>query len=343
MKIPHLKALACAFAAAVALTGCGTTDPVTQAGKAGPGAGQALPGIEEIRAIAEEGFVYGFPLVENYAVMHDFVLDRNSPQWKAPFNGLHHEHRVFTYQDTMIVTPNSDTPYSMSWLDLRAEPVVISVPAVSSPRYYSVMLNDGNTHNYGYIGSRTTGTEAGSYLVAGPRWKGPTPSGIKKVFQSGTDFSLVIFRTQMFDAGDMDNVVKVQSGYKVQPLSAFLKQPAPQAPAAIVWPKIDKDLARTRFFEYLDFVPQFAPPGPEEEGIRARLARIGVGPGRKFAFEDLPADHKAAALLAMQEGEKRVERKVDSIGTSTNGWRVAAAFGDRSFYKGDWLLRAAAA
>ena len=70
-------------------------------------------------------------------------------------------HRVFTYEDTAVVTPNSDTPYSMLWLDLRAEPMVISVPAVEKERYYSVQMIDGNTYNYGYIGSRATGTRGG--------------------------------------------------------------------------------------------------------------------------------------------------------------------------------------
>jgi hypothetical protein len=217
------------------------------------------------------------------------------------------------------------------------------VPAVDRKRYYSVMLNDGNTFNYGYIGTRATGSDAGNYLVAGPRWKGETPKGIDKIFQASTDFSLAIFRTQLFDAKDMDNVVKVQAGYKVQPLSAFLNQPAPPAAPAIDWPKIDKELVKTNFFEYLDLALQFAPPGPEEEAIRARLASIGVGPGRKFAFKDLSAEHKAAIMLGMKEGEKKVEEKVAAIGKSVNGWHVGSAFGNRAFYNGDWLLRAAAA
>ena len=152
---------------------------------------------------------------------------------------------MFTYKDTAIITPNSDTPYSLAWLDLRAEPIVLSVPAVEKKRYYSVMLNDGNTFNYGYIGSRATGNEAGDYMVVGPRWKGETPPGIKKVFHSTTDFSLAAYRTQLFDPSDMPNVIKVQDGYKVQPLSAFLKQPAPAAAPAIIWPKIDKEMVKT--------------------------------------------------------------------------------------------------
>jgi hypothetical protein len=332
------------FAAMVLVGGCGgKDDAVTQAAKKDAAAGLPVPGITEVKAIAEEGFVYGLPIVMNYAVMYDFVIDRKSGEWKAPFNEISNEHRVFTYQDTTIVTPNSDTPYSMAWLDLRAEPVVLSVPAIDPKRYYSVMLNDGNTFNYGYIGSRATGSGSGDYLIAGPRWQGETPAGVRKVFRSSTDFSLAIFRTQLFDAKDMDNVVKVQSGYRVRPLSAFLGQTAPPAAAAVDWPRIDKELVKTGFFEYLDFALQFAPPGPEEGAIRAKLASIGIGPGRKFAFKDLSVEHKAAIALGMKEGEKKVEEAAAAIGKVVNGWQVGSAFGDRAFYDGDWLRRAAAA
>ncbi len=109
--------------------------------------------------------------------MYEYAVDRNSGQFKAPFNQIKNEAHVFTYKDTAIVTPNSDTPYSFVWMDLRAEPIVLSVPAVDPKRYYSVMLCDGNTYNYGYIGSRATGSEAGDYMVVGPDWKGATPPG----------------------------------------------------------------------------------------------------------------------------------------------------------------------
>lgn len=231
----------------------------------------------------------------------------------------------------------------MAWLDLRAEPVVISVPAVDPKRYYSVMLNDGNTFNYGYIGTRTTGSGAGNYLVAGPGWKGETPSGIRKVFKSTTWFSLAIFRTQLIHPDDMGNVEKVQAGYKVQPLSAFAKQPAPPAASNVEWPKIDKELVKTNFFEYLDLALQYAPPSPEETAIRAKLASIGVGPDKKFSFKDLSLEHKAEILLGMKEGERKVEEAVNKLGKSINGWHVASAFGDRAFFNGNWMLRAAAA
>ena len=330
--------------AATLLIGCNKKgDAISTAEQADKKAGVAAPSIEETKAIAEEGFIYGLPIVMNYAVMNEFCVDKNSSQYKGPFNEINNEARVFTYKDTAVVTPNSDTPYSMLWLDLRAEPMVIAVPAVAKERYYSVQMIDGNAYNYGYIGSRATGPEAGDYLVVGPDWKGETPAGIKKVFQSTTPFSLTIFRTQLFNAEDMPNVVKVQAGYRAQPLSAFLKQPAP-APA----PKIDFLPATTagikaNFYEYLDAALQFVPPSPESNEIRAKLASIGIGPGKTFEFKDLSLEHKAAVLLAMKEGDDKVDKYLATGFQDINGWKVGAIFGDRAFYNGDWLKRAAAA
>jgi hypothetical protein len=196
-------------------------------------------------------------------------------------------------------------------MDLRAEPIVLSVPAVAPPRYYSVMLCDFNTYNYGYFGSRTTGNDAGSYMVTGPDWQGETPKGIKKVFRSSTQFSLAAYRTQLLNADDMDNVKQVQSGYKVQTLSAYLNQPAPPPAPSIDFPAFNKEMVKTHFFDYLDFILQFIPPAPEEQDIRAKLATIGVG--------------------------------MANFGTEINGWNVASIFGDRDFYNGDWLKCAAAA
>ena len=227
----------------------------------------------------------------------------------------------------------------MLWLDLRAEPIVISVPAIDPKRYYSVMLCDGNTYNYGYIGSRATGSDAGDYLVAGPSWNGPTPPGIKKVFRSGTQFSLALFRTQLFDPEDMENVKKVQAGYKAQPLSAYLKQPAPAGAGPITFPKIDKKSAKTNFFEYLDFALQFAPAQPNEIEIREKLASIGIG-HKTFDFKDLPLKDKLELAAGMKLGQLKLEEAVKKAGADINGWRVASAGGDSAFFNGDWLQRA---
>jgi hypothetical protein len=141
----------------------------------------------------------------------------------------------------------------------------------------------------------------------------------------------------------MPNVEKVQAGYKVQPLSAFLKQPPP--PPA---PKIDFVPASTagikeNFFDYLDAALQFIPPDPDSKEIRAKLASIGVGPGKTFNFKDLSPEHRAAALLGMKEGDDKVDKYLAGGMKDVNGWKIGSLFGDRAFYNGDWLKRAAAA
>ncbi len=123
------------IASLLLIMGCGKKDaqPVDPKQVA-----STYPSSEEVKSLAEEAYIYGLPIVMNYVVMNEYVLNKNSGQYKAPFNTIHNENRVFTYKDTSIVTPNSDTPYSMVWLDLRAEPMVVSVPAVPKNRYYSV-------------------------------------------------------------------------------------------------------------------------------------------------------------------------------------------------------------
>jgi hypothetical protein len=304
---------------------------------------EPVPAPDEIKAIAEEGYVYGLPLVMNYAIVYAMAVDRSSGQFKTPFNEISNEARVFTPEDTAVIVPNSDTPYSMVALDLRAEPVVLSVPAVEKGRYYSVQLVDGNTFNYGYVGSRATGNEPGDYLVAGPDWKGEKPAGLRQAFRSSTQFSMAIFRTQLLSPADMPNVQKVQSGYRVRLLSAWSKQPAPPAAPAVDFPKIDGELVKTKFFEYLAFVLHFAPPGPEEAAIRARLARIGVRAGTPFSLAGLSPEQKAALALGMKEGAQKVDEAAGQIGRDVNGWKVGSAFGGRAFFSGNWLKRAAAA
>lgn len=301
-------------------------------------------GAAESISIAEEAYLYGFPMIIGYGVLHSYFLDSDSGQFKAPVGQLHNEARVFTPKDTGISTPNSDTPYSMALLDLRAEPYVLCVPEIEKARYYDVQLVDLYSDNYGYMGSRTTGNGAGCFLVAGPDWKGEAPTGIKKVFHCETQFSLVIIRTQLFNADDMENVKKIQAGYKVQPLSAFLDKPAPPAAPAIEWPKFEKSAMGAAFPRYLSFLLQFCPPvgtAAVEKPLRERLAGIGIGGDAKAS--DNPEEAQTALGPAIKSAQVKIEQACEHVGARVNGWQIGAAAGDRDFYDGNWALRAAAA
>jgi hypothetical protein len=314
---------------------------------AAPGAfGQEATQISEVRATAEEAYLYGLPMIVGYDVLYKFFIDRDSGQFKAPINTLSNEARVFTPKDTAISTPNSDTPYSMAMLDLRAESIVLCMPEIEKARYYDVQLVDLYTDNFGYIGSRATGNGAGCFLVSGPEWEGEKPPGVAQSFRSETQFSLVIYRTQLFNPADMDNVRKVQSGYKLQPLSAFLGKPAPPAAPAIDWLKFEPDAFTIRFAAYLDFLLQFSPPvgtAAVEKPLREKFAAIGIGVVRKERTKPPSPEVKAAIVEGVKAAFAKITATSDGVGTTVNGWQIGSAAGSRDFYKGDWALRAAAA
>lgn len=296
----------------------------------------------EAYEISKQAYIFAFPMIAGYKAMNEFNIDRANSQYKGPFNTIISAANVFTPKDTAIVTPNSDTPYSMLQVDLRAEPVVFCVPAIDKDRYYSVQLTDMYSFNYGYVGSRATGNDAGCYMISGPRWTGAKPDGIAKVFNSETQFGLVIFRTQLFNPADIDNVRKIQAQYVAQPLSQFLKQPAPAAVPLPKFPPFDDDAFKLGAFSYLNFLLQFAPTVPAETELRAKFARIGIGPGLPYELPKV-GDAKVATELGIKEGYEAIEKQRNEIGKDVNGWRVGSAFGDRAFYNGNYTLRAAAA
>ncbi|WP_426282222.1 DUF1254 domain-containing protein [Lysobacter soli] len=293
----------------------------------------------EARAIAAEAYVYGVPLVDQYKTMYAFSVDRNNPQYKGPFNSILNIARVFTPDDTAFVTPNSDTPYSFIGLDLRAEPVVLAVPKMEKDRYFVFQLMDLYTFNFDYIGSRVTGNDGGTFLIAGPRWQGETPKGITKVIRSETDLASVVGRTQLFNPADLDNVKKIQAAYKVQPLSAYLGTPPPPPAREVQWikpipPGQDRD--SPDFFNQLAFLLQFAqPPHPSEAALRKRFAKIGIVPGQPFDSSRLPPEIKTALMDGMVDGQKQIDAKRASLAGRTD-----ALFGDRAFLKNDYVARA---
>lgn len=293
---------------------------------------------KEATEIAKEAYVYGVPMVSDYATIYAFSVNTQGPEYKGPFNTVLNIARVFTPKDKGFVTPNSDTPYTFMGLDLRAEPMVITVPRIEKNRYFVFQLMDLYTFNFSYIGTRATGNGGGTYLIAGPNWKGETPKGITNVIRSETQFVNVIGRTQLFNPGDLKNVKKIQAGYKLQPLSVFegksaLPQPKtdwihPIAPAA--------QKTNPEFYDVLSFLLQFAPTHPSETELRARFEKLGLKPGEKFDIAALSPDMKTALADGMSQGQKEIdERRATLDGNS------ADLFGTREFLKNDYVARAA--
>jgi len=299
---------------------------------------------DEVRAIAKEAAIYGFPMIDSYRIYFDYFIDTKNPEYKCPQNTIVNIPRVYTPADTAIQTPNSDTPYSNIGADLRAEPLVLTVPEIEKDRYYSLQFIDAYTFNFAYAGSRATGNEAGHFLLAGPNWKGETPAGIKEVIRCETDIALVIYRTQLFNPDDLDNVKKVQAGYNVQTLSAFLGESAPAAA-----PKIEyiqpltptEEKSSLKQFEILNFVLQFCPTHPTEVELMERFARIGIGAGKTFDADALSPEMAKAMEAGIGDAWAEFGGlvKIFDAGTVTSG----EVFGTREFLKNNYLYRMAAA
>jgi hypothetical protein len=280
----------------VVIAGCGVTPDTAIA-------------PEEARGIAKEAYIYGFPTVMNYKTIYNYVVDTENPEYKGPFNQLSCVARLFTPEDKSIVTPNADTPYCMSWVDLRAEPMVLTVPEMEPERFYHFQLIDLYTHNFAYVGTLTTGNGAGKYLIAGPDWDGEKPEGIKDVIRSETGFVFNVTRTQLFGPDDLAKVEEIQSAYDLQPLSVFLGTDAPPAepmPDFPVW--VEGSQFDERFFGYLDFMMSLLErPGEGEQPLWDRLARLGIGPGRTFDYAAMPAEIQEALKAGVKEGFGEIE------------------------------------
>ena len=301
-----------------------------------PGAASAASALTpaEAKAIAKEAWAWSYAPIEGYQTLYAQAVNKDAPGYVGGFNQFRHYSRLATPADKDIVTPNNDTPYSWAWLDLRAEPIVLSLPAVPK-RYYVNQWFDLYTHNFAYTGTRTTGREAGNYLFAGPRWKGTVPKGIKAVFRAETEIVGTLTRTAI-EGGpeDIPALQAVQAQYRLTPLSKFTGTKAPPASPPVDWPPFDRAKAEgLGFIPYINAMLPLMPTVPSEVDMRARFARIGIAPGRAFN----PATLDPAIRKAMEEGvaEAAAELKAKALTEKSS----ADLFGTREFLGADYVYR----
>jgi hypothetical protein len=327
-------ALAALLASTVLTWGC--AEPVTP---------------DEAMAIARDAYVYGFPLAMNCKTVYEYVINTGSPEYKGPFNQVSCTARLFTPEDRAVVTPNADTPYCMFWLDLRAEPLVISVPEMETDRYYSIQLIDWYTHNFAYIGTRVSGNAAARFLLAGPGWEGDEPGGVAEVIRSETDLVFVVVRTQLFSEADLERVKEIQAGYRLESLSSFLGESAPPSAPEVIFPEwVEGSQYTPAALEYLDFALDQVETHPDEVELMARFASIGIGTPGEFSLSGLDAEMAAALEAGVKQGIEDI--KAFAGGIVGDPLASAYTFGTRDFLKGSaarfdqpdlYLQRAAAA
>ncbi len=175
-----------------------------------------LPDLTDLGRRAQ---VFGMPTIDLFRILDSFALDPASPEFKAPVGQFAHSRRLADPSDRSIVAMNVDTPYSYAWLDLRDEPVVLTLPAFESDRYVAAEIFDLYTYIVGYVSPRTNGTHGGSFLITGP---GQTAedTGLP-VFACPTQLCLVLVRTQLLGDADLPNVLALQGQMSVQLLSRW--------------------------------------------------------------------------------------------------------------------------
>ena len=286
----------------------------------------------EARAIAKEAWLYAYAPLQGYQTLWNQTQNKAFPGYVGGFNQFRHYARSATPADTDIVTPNNDTPYSWAWLDLRAEPIVLTLPAVPAPRYYVNQWFDLYTHNFAYTGVRSTGRQAGTYLLAGPRWNGTVPKSITGVFRAETDFVGTLTRTQLNGPADIPALQALQAQYTLTPLSRFTGTAAPAAAPAVAWPIWDANKAEgIGFISYLNALLPFMPTVPSERQMMVRFARIGIGPGVPFD----PAQLDPSIRAAMEDGVASAAQELKAKAltqTSSQGF-----FGTRQELGPDYL------
>ncbi|TMV10095.1 DUF1254 domain-containing protein [Ruegeria sediminis] len=283
----------------------------------------------EITRIAKDAYIFSFPLVMNYRTMHAQAIAQGGfGEW------LHLG--TSSPADTDIVTPNNDTPYSYAWLDLRAEPWVLTMPEIEEERYYTSQWDD----LWGYVldnpGSVNDGNKGHSFLLAAPGWRGEVPKDVKRVIKGESSFLGSLTRTQMLSAmGGMDRVQEIQQSYLLQPLSSFAGTPVPEAAPTVAWPTWNEgDETTLAFFDYVEFLLPFTTPHPDDAAVYDEMAQIGLGDGKMLDSEAL----NQTTLDAMQAGIDAARAELQSL--SEQSFDPALFFNTREIVGTDYISRA---
>ena len=284
---------------------------------------------EEVRAIAKETYIFTFPLVMYYRTMYLQAIAEGHQfgEW------LHLG--ISTPQDTDIVTPNNDTPYSYAWLDLRAEPWVLTLPQVEADRYITSQWND----LWGYVldnpGSVLDGNNGVNVMFVSPDWEGKMPAGIKRIIRGETPFVGSLSRTQLMDMADLTRVQEIQASYQLQPLSAYLNQPVPHTAPKIDWPVWVEGAETTDdFWRYVNFLLAYVAPHPDDKPMLDKLAAIGVKAGAPWPNPNLAPQLQVAVKQGLEDAQAELDR------LSKSDFNPSDFFGTREMIGLDYVNRA---
>jgi hypothetical protein len=242
-----------------------------------------------------------------------------------------------TPDDTDIVTPNIDTPYSYAWVDLRAEPWVLTMPAIDDNRYYTSQWDDLWAYVLDNPGSLNDGNDGGSFLLVAPQWDGELPAGISRAIRGESVLLGTLTRTQLIGGHeDLDNVREIQQEYALEPLSAYLGQESPPAAPDVDWPAwTEGDEKTDMFWSHADFLLQFTTRNPMDAEEYEKLAALNIGTTGQF---DISA-FDTAVRDAIRQGAKDAQAEFAKAGNDPT-LDSGKLFASREEIGADYLDRA---
>jgi hypothetical protein len=282
----------------------------------------------EAHAIGVDAYLYFYPLVTMDITRKQFTnVEPGKEFGKGPMNTFVNVTAYPPGDFKGVVRSNFDTLYSIAWLDLTREPVVVSAPDTAG-RYYLLPMLDMWTDVFASPGWRTTGTQAGNFLVTPPGWSGAVPSGMTRI-SAPTPYVWIIGRTKTDGPQDYAAVHKIQAGYKVTPLSEWGRTPAP--PKVAIDPTIDMKtppklqvdtMSAGKFFAYAAELLKVNPPHITDEPMIAQLKKIGIEPGRSFDLDKAEPPVRAGLRTVPEESLRLMAWKVPTMARVVNGWSM---------------------
>jgi hypothetical protein len=296
---------------------------------------------QELQDIATEAYVYVYPLVTmdvTRKVMTNVATDEGLG--RGPANSFHHVRTFPTLDMKDVVRPNFDTLYSIAWLDLTQGPLLINTPDTQG-RYYLMPMLDMWTDVFAVPGKRTTGTEAGQYVVVPEGWKGPIPAGTEKI-EAPTPYVWIIGRTQANGVQDFAGVNAVQNGFTIKPLDSSVQAPAanakPDPTVDMVTPPLEQvnRMPALDYFRYAAELMKLHKPHITDQSLLFRMKKLGLVPGQSLKVQD--ALIQTALEQGAAEGLKKIEGHAPRVGETVNGWQINRA--TMGVYGNDYLTRA---
>jgi hypothetical protein len=300
----------------------------TVLGAGSPASGQNAISDQEAHAIGVDAYLYFYPLVTmDITRKQSTNIEPGKEFGKGPMNLFTNVPTYPSADMKVVVRVNFDTLYSIAWIDMTKEPMIVSAPDTGG-RFYLLPMLDMWSDVFASPGWRTTGTQPADFLVTPPGWSGGVPSGMSRI-NAPTPFVWIIGRTKTDGPQDYDAVHKIQAGYKVTRLSEWGKTPTP--PKVSIDPTVDMKtppkvqvdtMPAGKFFAYAAELLKVNPSHITDEPMIAQLKKIGIEPGKSFDLEKAPPAIRNALAAAPEEARQLMAWKIPTLARVVNGWSM---------------------